>query len=93
MGFEPKIVHVRARQLPRLIDWVAHRLAALHSWIECVAQGVTRRRIRANECLGGALEVALAAHASTEALACGGGVFASRTCNHPFDGVAEAVGV
>ena len=64
---------------------MARPLAVLHACMKCVAQGVTRRRIRANECLGGALEVALAAHASTEALACGGGVFSSRTCNqfHP----------
>ena len=73
-----------ARATIPLAVWVAHRLAALHACMKCVAQGVTRRRIRANECLGGALEVALAACASTEALACGGGVFASRMCYHPL---------
>jgi len=36
-----------------------------------VAQGVTRTRIRTNECLGRAQEVALAAYASAEALAGG----------------------
>ena len=44
-------------------------------------QGVIRRRIRTNECLGRAQEVPPAAHSSTEALARGGGVFSSRTCN------------
>ena len=62
---------------------VAHRLAALHACMKCVAQGVTRRRIRTHGCLGGAPEVALAAHASTEALACGGGVLSSRTIVQP----------
>ena len=74
-----------ARATIPLAVWVAHRLVVLHACLECVAQGVTRTRIRTNECLGRALEVAPAAHASTEALACGGGVLSSRTCNqfHP----------
>ena len=41
-------------------------------------------RIRTNECLGRAQEVALAAHASTEALAGGAELKASRTCTHPL---------
>ena len=53
-----------------------------------LAQGDTRSRIRTNECLGRAQEVALAAHASTEALAGGGELRASRTCNHPLGGVS-----
>ena len=62
-------------------------LAVLHGCMKRLAQGVTRTWIRTNECLGRALEVAPAAHASTEALACGGGVLSSRTCNHPLGGV------
>ena len=49
-----------------------------------LAQGVTRSQIRTNGCLGVAQGVAAAAHASTEALACGGGVLPSRRCNVPF---------
>ena len=71
-----------ARATIPLAVWVAHRLVALHGCMECVAQGVTRRRILTNECLSRAPEVHLAAHASTEALACGGGVLACSTCNH-----------
>ena len=41
-----------ARATILLAVWVAHRLVALHACIECVAQGVTRTRIRTNECLG-----------------------------------------
>ena len=60
-------------------------LTGVVAWIGCMkrlAQGVIRRRIRTNGCLGRAQEVPPAAHASTEALACGGGVLSSRTCNH-----------
>ena len=74
-----------ARATIPLAVLVAHRWAVLYACMKCVAQGVTRRRICTNECLGGAQEVPLAAHASTEALADGGGVLSSRTCNH--DGV------
>ena len=63
-------------------------LAVLHGCMKRLAQGVTRSRIRTNECLGRAQEVALAAHASTEALAGGAEVVASRTCNHPLGGVS-----
>ena len=66
---------------------VAHRWSVLHACSECDAQGVTRARIRTNECLGRAQEVALAAHASTEALAGGAELKASGTCNHPLGGV------
>ena len=67
---------------------MAHRWAVLHACSKCDAQGVTRARIRTNECLGRAQEVALAAHASTEALAGGAESKASRTCNHPLGGVS-----
>ena len=64
-------------------------LAVLHGCMKRLAQGVTRSRIRTNECLGRAQEVALAAQdASTEALTGGGESKASRTCNHPFGGVS-----
>ena len=74
-----------ARATIPLAVWVAHRLVVLHGCMKRLAQGVTRTWIRTNECLGRALEVAPAAHASTEALACGGGVLSSCTCNqfHP----------
>ena len=55
-----------------------------------LAQGVTRARIRTNECLGRAQEVALAAHASTEALAGGAESKSSRMCNHPFGSVSSS---
>ena len=55
----------------------------MHCCMKRLAQGVSRRRIRTNECLGRAREVAPAAHASTEALAGGAELKASRTCNHP----------
>ena len=75
-----EVIHGRASPQP-----CGQRVrTVLYACMKCVAQGVTRRRIRTNECLGRALEVALAAHASTEALACGGGVLSSRTCNHPL---------
>ena len=67
---------------------MAHRWSVLHACTGRVAQGVTRARIRTNECLGRAQEVALAAHASTEALAGGAESKASRTCNHPLGGVS-----
>ena len=70
---------------------VAHRWAVLYACMKCVAQGVTRTRIRTNECLGRALEVAPAAHASTEALTAGGGVLSSSTCNHPLGGVGGSL--
>ena len=70
------------------IPLVAHQWAALHACIKCAAQGVTRARTRTNECLGRAQEVALAAHASTEALAGGAELKASRTCTHPLGGVS-----
>ena len=54
-----------------LAVWVAHRWAVLHACPRRVAPGVTRSRIRTNECLGRAQEVALAAYASAEALAGG----------------------
>ena len=46
--------------------------------------GVIRRVIRTNGCLGRAQEVPPAAHASTEALAGGAELKASRTCTHPL---------
>ena len=76
-----------ARATIPLAVLVAHRWAVLYACMKCVVQGVTRRRICTNGCLGGAQEVPLAAHASTEALAGGGGVLSSRTCNHPLGGV------
>ena len=60
----------------------SHRRRCMHGCMKRLAQGVIRRRIRTNGCLGRAQEVPPAAHASTEALACGGGVLSSRTCNH-----------
>ena len=50
----------------------------MHCCMKRLAQGVTRRQIRTNECVGRAQEVATAAHASTEALARGGGVLPRR---------------
>ena len=61
---------------------LSHRRCCMHGCMKRLAQGVIRRRIRTNGCLGRAQEVPPAAHASTEALACGGGVLSSRTCNH-----------
>ena len=53
----------------------------LHACTQRLAQGVSRRQIRTNECLGRAREVAPAAQPSTEALARGGGELPRRTCN------------
>ena len=67
---------------------MAHRWAVLHACTERVAQGVTRARIRTNECLGRAQEVALAAYASTEALAGGAEVKSKPHVHHPLGGVS-----
>ena len=68
---------------PRSIHTLS--LEVLHGCIKRLAQGVNRRRICTNGCLGRTQEIPPADHASMEALAAGGGVLVCRTCNqfHP----------